>query len=320
MAAKKKNILILGGFGFIGLNLLEELFSARGYSVVIFDSAPAPAAWADKATCKIYRGDFCREHDLEEVFKENKIDIVVHLVSTTIPTDSNGSEMVYDIESNLVPTVKLLCLMRRLSVPKIIFASSGGTVYGLPQKGLQAGNFAETWSTNPICSHGTVKLAMEKYIQLSGYLYGLEYLILRISNPYGEHHSSSVQGLINVALKNVLAGRPVVVWGDGEVVRDYIYVKDCVKAIRALIDQGISGEIFNVGSGSGYSVNEILTLIKDVAGKFQVKRVHSRKFDVPKAVLDISNLEAAVDFNPTNIKNGIKKTYRWLLRTQPNGR
>ena len=320
MAAKKKNILVLGGFGFIGLNLLEELFSARGYSVVVFDSAPAPAAWAAKVACKIYRGNFCREHDLEEVFKENKIDVVVHLVSTTIPTSSNGSEMVYDIESNLVPTVKLLCLMRKFGVPKIVFASSGGTVYGLPQKGLQARSFVETWNTNPICSYGTIKLAVEKYIQLSGYLHGLEYLILRISNPYGEHHSSSVQGLINVALKNVLAGRPVVVWGDGKVVRDYIYVKDCVKAIKAIVDKGISGEIFNIGSGLGCSVNQILALIRDVAGKFQVEYVHSRKFDVPMAVLDISKLEAAVDFNPTNIKNGIEKTYRWLLRTQPYGR
>ena len=227
MTVKKKNILILGGFGFIGLNLLEELLSAQGYSLVVFDSAPAPAAWAAPAACKIYRGDFCREHDLEKVFKENEIDIVVHLVSTTIPAGSNGSEMIYDIESNLVPTVKLLSLMRRFGVPKIVFASSGGTVYGLPQRGLQTQNFAETWSTNPICSHGAVKLAMEKYIQLSGYLHGLEYLILRISNPYGEHHSSSVQGLINVALNNVLAGRPVVVWGDGKVVRDYIYVNSC---------------------------------------------------------------------------------------------
>ena len=320
MAAKKKNILILGGFGFIGLNLLEELSSARGYSVVVFDSLPAPVAWAAKTACKIYQGNFCREQDLEDVFKENKIDIVVHLVSTTIPAGSNSSEMVYDIESNLVPTVKLLSLMRRFGVPKIVFASSGGTVYGLPQKGQEERNFAETWSTNPICSYGAIKLAVEKYIQLSCYLNGLEYLILRISNPYGEHHSSSVQGLINVALKNVVAGCPVVVWGDGKVVRDYIYVKDCVKAVRTLIDKGISGEIFNVGSGSGHSVNEILALIKEVTGKFQVERVNSRKFDLPRAVLDISNLEAAIDFNPTNIKNGIKKTYRWLLRTQTHDR
>ncbi len=320
MNAKKKNILLLGGFGFIGLNLLEELFSAQNYSMLVFNSGAAPMAWATKAVRRIYRGDFCREHDLEEVFRENKIDIVVHLVSTTIPTGSNGSEMVYDIESNLVPTVKLLCLMRKFGVPKIVFASSGGTVYGLPQKGLQACNFAETWSTNPICSHGAVKLAVEKYIQLSGYLYGLEYLILRISNPYGEYHSSSVQGLINVALKNILAGRPVVVWGDGEVVRDYIYVKDCVKAITDLIDKEFSSAIFNVGSGSGHSVNEILALIKDVVGEFRVERVHSRKFDVPRAVLDVSKLKATVDFNPTTIKNGIRKTYRWLLRIQSYGR
>lgn len=118
----------------------------------------------------------------------------------------------------------------------------------------------------------------------------------------------------------ILGGFGVVVLGDGKVVRDYIYVKDCVKAVRTLIDKWISAETFNIGSSSRHYVNEILALIKDVAGKLRVELIHSRKFDVPRVVLDLSNLEAAVDFNHTNIKNGIKKTYRRLLRTKQHGR
>ncbi|OGS06495.1 MAG: hypothetical protein A2270_07360 [Elusimicrobia bacterium RIFOXYA12_FULL_51_18] len=313
-----KNILILGGLGFIGRNLVEELYNPLDYSLIVFDAPTAQAASGNvPAQFIFYGGDFNLESDLERVFKENAIDLVVHFISTTIPAGSTGAEIVYDIESNLVPTVKLLGLMRKYLVRKIVFASSGGTVYGLPLTNLSSRNIPETSETNPICSHGAVKLAIEKYICLSSYLYDVQYLILRISNPYGEHHSSLRQGLINVTLKKAINNQTLRIWGDGEIVRDYIYVKDCVKVIKQLIDKGASGEILNIGSGVGYSINEIVAIVQNVAGDFKVEREKARKFDVPRSVLDISKLKALVDFQPTDIHSGIKKTFDWIMKNRP---
>lgn len=313
-----KNILLLGGLGFIGKNLVEEFCADAGYSVIVFDTpAAAKGQDAPQGEFIFYGGDFNSGPELEKVFREHKIDLVVHLISTTIPAGSTGSEIVYDIESNLVPTVKLLGLMHKYRVPKIVFASSGGTVYGRQPEEPAARNVPETGATNPICSHGTVKLAIEKYICLSSYLHGLDYLILRLSNPYGEHHASRVQGLINVVLKKALAGQTVTIWGDGEIVRDYLYIKDCAKAVKALVDKGISGETLNVGSGTGHSVNEILGMIKEVAGEFTVVREKPRKFDVPRSVLDIGRLRSFIDFEPTDIRTGIRNTFAWLSRNKP---
>lgn len=309
-----KKTLILGGCGFIGKNLTEAFSGDRRYSLVVFDRPAALKNTERRKGIKYYGGDFNSQAALEKVFRENKIDTVLHLVSTTVPAASDGFGMVFDIESNLVPTVRLLCLMRKYGARKIVFASSGGTVYGPVAARGRRGGIPESASTNPICSHGTVKLAIEKYIQLSSYMYGLDYLVLRISNPYGEHHSSRVQGLINVALRNVRDNKPVTIWGDGKVVRDYIYIKDCVKAIKSLVDKGAAGEIVNVGSGRGYSINEVLRAVSAQAGDFKVERKSGRKFDVPRVVLDIRRLKSLTGFSPTDLRDGIKKTHDWLQK------
>ena len=310
---KTKKVLILGGGGFIGRNLAEELLKDRACSVTVFDAAPGGEPPAG-GRYEFVHGNFLVEAELEKVFKGRRFDAVVHLASTSLPAGSAQSEMVYDIESNLVSTIRLLGLMHKYKVPRIVFVSSGGTVYGLPDRESGEKGILETHATDPICSHGIIKLAIEKYIQMHGYLYGLKYLILRISNPYGEHHSSEVQGLFNVALRRALAKEPVTVFGDGGNVRDFIYIKDCVKAVKALMDRNVAGEVVNVGSGTGLSVNEALGLVKEVAGGFRIKREPARRFDVRRAVLDISKLKALTGFQPTPVLTGLKNTYKWLKK------
>ena len=318
MINRMKRVLILGGSGFIGKNLVEELLADDFYSVIVFDSTDnSSEKEKSRKNFKFYSGNFNAEADLEKVFQENKIDVVVHLISTTIPASSNGANIVYDIESNLVGAIRLLALMKKYNVPKIVFASSGGTIYGLPENDACASGIAECHGNNPICSHGIIKLAIEKYIHLYKYLNNIDYLILRMSNPYGEYHSSETQGLINVILKKVIAKHPVVIWGDGGIVRDYIYVKDCVKAIKRLIDKGTVNEILNIGSGTGRSINDIIEIIREITGDFKIKREAGRKFDVPRVVLDTSKLKLIIDFRPTSIETGIKNTYEWLLKNEP---
>ncbi len=301
------NVLVLGGFGFIGTNLVEELLNRGKYNLIIFESKSVKIQNQNLLQkVKVYYGDYNNEKDIEVIFQENKIDLVIHLISTTIPSNDN---IVYDINTNLINTIKVLDLMRRYSVGKIVYPSSGGVVYGLSP----SGHFKESDPTNPICSYGIVKLAIEKYLQLYNYLYGINYLIIRPSNPFGEYHKSAKQGFINVTLNKILNREKVVIWGDGSVVRDYIYIKDLVKEITTLIEENISNEIFNLGSGFGYSINELLKMFKEKIGNFKIEYVSPRKYDVPQVTLNVDKLRTHINnIHITGIEEGILKTYNWL--------
>ena len=140
----------------------------------------------------------------------------------------------------------------------------------------------------------------------------MNFLILRPSNPFGEYHTSSQQGLINVVLEKILNGELIEIWGDGSVVRDYVYIKDFVRILVDLIEKDIQNEIINIGSGRGYSINEILTIIKKEIGTFPLEYVEARKVDVPYLVLNIDKLRTYIGINLMSLEDGIKKTYDWL--------
>lgn len=226
----QKKILILGGFGFIGTNLTEELLKRGNYEIIIFEAKNVIIQNPDLLNhVRIYYGDFHNEKEYEIIFKENKIDVVIHLISTTIPSISNEN-ILYDIHSNLENTIKLLNIMKQYQIKNIVFPSSGGTIYGISKK-----EHKEFDPTTPICSYGIMKLTTEKYLYLYNYLYGINYLILRISNLFGEYHKSSKQVLINVAIEKIVKGETIEIWGDGSVVREYIYVKGLTRIIVDLI-------------------------------------------------------------------------------------
>ncbi len=306
-----KKILILGGFGFIGTNLIEELLNRDNYELIIFEANKViiqnPSLLEH---VKVYYGDFHNEKDYEIIFKENDIDTVIHLISTTIPSISNDN-IIYDIQSNLINTIKLLTMMKQYVIKNIVFSSSGGTVYGISDK-----KHNETDPTTPICSYGIVKLAIEKYLYLFNHLYGMNYLIVRSSNPFGEYHTRSQQGLINVVLENICNGEKLQIWGDGSIVRDYIYVKDLVRILADLIEKEIKNEIINIGSGRGFSINEILALVKEVVGEFPLEYTKERKLDVPYLVLNVEKLKSYIQFDNRSLKEGIKKTYDWLKKNR----
>lgn len=300
----KKNVLLIGGSGFLGRNIVEALKTE--YNVIVFDRREPP----DSQNVSSFRGDFTNKDNLERVFRKSTIDLVIHSVSTTIPSNT---DTIFDIHSNVIGTVQLLELMKKYSVPKIVFISSGGTVYGVIEETESAD---ELHSTFPICSHGISKLAIEKYIYLYHHLYNIDYLILRLSNPFGEHHISDKHGFINVALKKILRHEAIEVWGNGEVIRDYVYVKDCASIIKELLQKNISNEIYNVGSGTGLSINQILSLLEKNYGKLNVRWQEKRNFDVPRIVLNIAKLQSIVQHDFTPIGQAIRNTYDWL-KDQP---
>ncbi len=302
-----KNILIFGGLGFIGSNIVDTLVNEdQLYNLIVFDFPGVINCYGTKI--KMIFGDFNNEKDVEAVIKNNKIDIVIHLISTTIPATSNNN-IIYDIEANLITSVRLLQLLVKYQIPEIIFLSSGGTVYGL----TESESVNEDHPTFPISSHGVIKLCTEKYIQLFHQIYGLNYLILRAGNPYGPHQKSNNQGIINVFLRKIIHKGKLIIRGDGSAIRDYFYVKDLASIIKILIENEIENEIINIGSGQGVSINQVLEFLRKVNNNIEVEYTDALDSDVPQIVLDIKKLNSLIKFNFCSLEEGIFKTYNNML-------
>lgn len=301
-----KNVLILGGFGFIGTNLIEELLKRDFYRIFVFEFKGVLNRFGERIT--VFYGDYNNTEDLEYVFKNCKIDIVFHLISTTVPVTSNDN-LEYDVESNLVGSIRLLKIMVKHNVQKLVFLSSGGTVYGR----VSVNEVDEHQHTNPISAHGITKLCIEKYIQLHHHLHGLNYIILRVANPFGPYHQSDKQGIINVAIRRALDHKRLEIWGDGSVVRDYIYVKDLAYIMSEIIAKNCWNNIINVGTGKGYSIKQILQLISEIPLYLNIVYSPAHKYDVPYIVLNNKKLKSLISYKPTDIKEAIKETYNWIV-------
>ena len=303
------NCIIFGGGGFIGSHLTEELLK-RNYNVTVFDkinfSKDNLRSFKDKI--KIIEGDFNNEYDLLNSL--DGIDYVFHLVSSTLPASSNDNP-VYDVESNLVSTLRLLQDVVKRKIKKVIFVSSGGTVYGIPK----STPIKEEHPRHPICSYGITKKTIEDYLYMFNFLYGLDYTIFRLANPYGERQNPLyAQGVIPVFLKKIILNEEIVIWGDGSVRRDYIYIKDAILPLVNSLEYNSENKVFNLGSGTGYSVNELLDKIKRITGiDAKVRYVEGRKLDVPVSILDISLLKKEMNYLPKiDIETGIEITYKYL--------
>jgi UDP-glucose 4-epimerase len=196
-------------------------------------------------------------------------------------------------------------------IRKVVFLSSGGAVYGLP---LWL-PIPEHHPTNPICSYGITKLAVEKYLGMFEKLYGLEYVVLRISNLYGERQrTKSSQGAVAVFLGKALAGENIEIWGDGSVIRDYVHIADVVNAILASAQYDGPERIFNIGFGVGISLNEVISEIECAMGmKVSRTYVKGRAFDVPSSVLGIECAKRELRWEPEiSFPVGLRRTLRWL--------
>ncbi len=304
----RKKVLLIGGCGFIGSHFAEILLD-NGYQVIIFDKSNVNKKNIEllKGKIDVIEGDFLNEGDIKKAIKN--MDYIVHLVYTTLP-GSSMANICYDIDTNVIASIRLLNLIKENKHQKIIFISSGGTVYGEPI----ILPITESHPTNPICSYGITKLIIEKYILLFNRVENLNYLILRISNLYGKRYNvTNKQGLINVCLHRIANGQDIEVWGDGSIIRDYIYIKDVSEAFIKLIDRDINNEIFNIGTGIGYSINQVIDIIKEVVNQnFVVRHIDARHIDVKKNILNIDKINKQIKWFPkVDLKEGIKLTWEW---------
>jgi UDP-glucose 4-epimerase len=301
--------LVLGGNGFLGSHIAEALVK-RGYSVRVFDNFKYGTTNLQniKNDIEIINGDFLDENNIDQALKG--IDYLFHFISTTVPATA-AKDPVFDIETNLIGSVKLLQLAVKNNVQKIIFPSSGGTIYGEPEY-LPV---KETHPLNPQDPYGISKLAIEKYLYYFRRISGLDYLILRYSNPYGEKQNpNSPQGVIPVFLSKIKKGETPIIYGDGSMARDYIYVKDAIEATISVLESGTKEHIFNIGSGKSTSINELIQILSNIVHKrFNPVYINDNVVRVQKIMLDISRISEQINWKPiTTLEQGIFHTWQWL--------
>jgi UDP-glucose 4-epimerase len=300
-------ILVLGGSGFLGSHIVDK-FLAEKHDVAVYDLYPERFR-RSPAGITFYTGDFGNVGALDELIATG-FDAVIHCVSTTTPKSSNESPE-FDIQSNVIGTLYLLDICVKRKVGKLVFLSSGGTVYG------DIGDRAmvnETHAVRPMCSYGVSKLTIEHYLDVYKHLRGLDYVALRLSNPYGERQSPlRALGALTVFLHRTLRRQSIEIWGDGSVTRDFIYVGDVATAVYLATVKPISG-VFNVGTGTGLSLRDILLQITRAVGREpSVDWMAARSFDVPRIVLDASKLANSTDWKCiTSLKDGVEITADWL--------
>lgn len=257
---------------------------------------------------EVVEGDVARPDDVLAALEGAAT--VYHLVHTTVP-GSSMADPAYDVESNVVASVRWLSRLGATGVRRVVFVSSGGTVYGVPRAPL----IAEDHPTDPISSYGVTKLAVEKYVALYAALAGVEHLILRPSNVYGEGQRLHIgQGVIGVLADRALRGEPLEVWGTGRELRDYLHVGDLVEAVRRLAGYRGPHRVFNVASGRGRSVLDILGALRAHLGRLpEVRHTPARGFDVPVNVLDPARLREATGWEArTGLDEGVGRVVEWL--------
>jgi len=297
--------LVVGGAGFIGWKLVAEL-ARTGRFVRILDQVPRRPELQKRIS--YIKGSMENESAISRAM--DGCDTVFHLACAMCPKTSND-DPIQDIRSNVLGTLKLLNVCVASRVHKLIFVSSGGTVYGIPQ----ILPIPEDHPTRPICSYGISKLAIEKYLHLYHLLHGLDYSILRLSNAYGEGQDPERgQGAIAAFLWRAIKSRPIEIWGDGSVIRDYVHVDDIVRALVMVSNETTQDRIFNVGSGRGTSLKEIINLIQRlVHKKIEVHYKPPRSFDVPAVVLDIQRIQKQLGWTPqVSLMDGLKRATEWL--------
>lgn len=297
-----KNVLIIGGNGFIGSNLSKYLSSS--YNVYSFD-IQLPKVELENVNYIV--GDFFDNEFLNRSLEN--VDIVIHSLSTVNPGNSN-TRFMQGYSRDFVQSAYLfdLCVQKNI---KVIFLSSGGTVYGIQDQQP----IKETALANPINHYGSVKLCIESVLKTFNKQAHSNMLIARISNPYGPGQDfNKGVGFIDAAIKKSIQKEPIEIWGDGTVIRDYIYIDDVCEMIGSLLMYEGDEEVFNISSNEGISLNDVIEEIKNLGLNPNVIYKPGRSVDVPKVILDNSKIEKIHQYKIRSFREGLSEYYNYLIK------
>ncbi len=297
------NVAIFG-LGFIGKNLLDSLLK-EDCGISVLSRHKCPSCYEDTPV-KWIQGDFNNLNNVDKTLKG--VNIVYHLISTSVPGDAVN--VAKDLHENVFNTINLLDLCIKNNVQRFIFASSS-SVYG----NQDTTPIDESCLPNPISYYAAQKISLEYYINLYAQQYGLDCKILRISNPYGPGQNIyGRQGFIAIALGKIINNETILIRGNGKVVRDYIYISDVVNYLVGLLYVKTHETLFNVGSGVGYSLNEVINEMSSIFNKkIKCKYVESREIDIATSILNINKLDIILKSKELIILNsGIKKFLSFL--------
>lgn len=297
---KNKKIIIIGGNGFIGTHLSKCLIE-KGLDVTIFDINYPDKKYKE---IKYIMGDFFNDDSLFKAVYDK--DVIIHSLSTINPGNSNVNYLnAYSYE--YVQSVKLFDYAAKMG-KRLIFLSSGGTVYGLQTEFP----VLETYLPNPINHYGGLKLCLETVINVLNYQFKSDLIIARISNPYGpgQNYKKGV-GFIDACIRNSILKEDINIWGNGEIIRDYIYISDLCAMLYVLIEYNGNERIFNVSSEIGTSQNQILDIIRSFGYKPRVNYMEKRNVDLDKIILSNRKIKSIYPEKLINIENGIKKTIQY---------
>jgi UDP-glucose 4-epimerase len=298
--------VIVGAGGFIGLHLVRGLV-ARGLDVVAIDQSamrlahvPVPTRIEAVIDDSVAMAGMLRAGD------------TVHLLAGGALPDDGGAPARRQLDATVGATLDFVDMCTKAGVRRLMFPSSGGTVYGVPR----STPIREDHPTDPISSYGVQKLAVEKYLAIHRRLKHLDSVVMRIGNPFGPGQDPTRgQGLIGALSLKAVRGEAIEIWGDGEVVRDYLYIDDLIEAMIALSLYEGDERVFNVGSGEGLSVNQVLAAVARAAPDLalNVVRKPARAFDVLVNVLDIASLRRETGWaGRTPFEDGVARTVSWF--------
>lgn len=305
-----RQILVTGGNGFIGSHLVDAL-AASGDRVIVLDLFPRVNSSMPEGVLFI-QGNLQDLHTVRHILEDNQIDLVYHTAWANIH-ETATKDPLGDIQTNVGSSINLLTACHDTGVKRVVYLSSGGTVYGLPQEYP----IKESHPTNPINAYGVTKLIVEKYLHMFYHLYGLEYIILRPSVPYGPRQNPHRhQGVVSVFVHRAIHHEPVTIFGDGEIIRDFFYIDDLTKALLASKDYPFDphNAIFNLGGKYPYTLNALVERIESALGtKIEVIHEPARSIDVPRLLLDVQLAESKLNWSPAvSLDEGIRQTAQWL--------
>ena len=297
------NIIVTGGAGFIGSNVADA-FIEKGHRVIIIDNLSSGKKINVNEKAEFYEMGI-GDPKVEEIFSSNKIDILCHHAAQ-IDVRKSVADPVFDASVNIIDAIKLLQLCVKYKVPKVIFSSTGGAIYGEPEKNPAD----ENTPALPLAPYGTSKLCFEKYLQFYKNLYGLEYSILRYANIFGPRQDPHGEaGVVAIFSGLLLDGKSPKIFGNGEQTRDYLFVGDVVRANLMCLEGG-DGIIVNLGTGVETSVNDLFNAMAKITGS-KVKPIFEpeRPGEVQRICLDAQKAKKLLGWEPkVTLEEGLEKT------------